>query len=160
MKTFRQFISEEVVRNFTNWVKPSKDDIALEYKVEYQIKPLKRETNDAFPTLQDFEKAVKDAEVIELTDSVDRKIANRSHTRTKEDIISLIRGYASYPQFRNEKTVEAIYEGFRQNKPMKMPFILKMPNGRMRIMAGNTRADIAKQLGVTPKALLIEVPEK
>jgi hypothetical protein len=77
----------------------------------------------------------------------------------KEQILNMIKGYASYPEFRNEKTIDDIYDGFENNRPMKMPFVLQFPNGNMRIMSGNTRADIANQLGITPKALLIQVPE-
>lgn len=160
MKTYKQlveYLEEEKVR-FTNWVKPSDKDIELEYKVEYEIKPLKQVTNDAFPTVNDFKKAVKKAKVISITPAIDRKIEYRSRTKSKSQIINLIKGYASYPEFRNEKTIEAIYDGFRENKPMKMPFILKFPDGRLRIMSGNTRTDIAQHMGVTPKALLIEVP--
>lgn len=159
MKTYRQFVEEEKVR-FTNWVKPSDKDIELEYKIEYEIKPLKQVTNDAFPTANDFKKAVKKAKVISITPALDRKIEYRSRTKSKSQIISLIKGYASYPEFRNEKTIEAIYDGFRENNPMKMPFILKFPDGRLRIMSGNTRTDIAQHMGVTPKALLIEVPSE
>lgn len=159
MKTYRQFVEEEKVR-FTNWVKPSDKDIELEYKIEYEIKPLKQVTNDAFPTVNDFKKAVKKAKVVSITPALDRKIEYRSRTKSKSQIISLIKGYASYPEFRNEKTIEAIYDGFRENNPMKMPFILKFPDGRLRIMSGNTRTDIAQHMGVTPKALLIEVPSE
>lgn len=161
MKSYIEFLeslTEENVR-FTNWVKPSDKDIALEYKIEYEIKPLKRLTNNAFPTVNDFIKAVKAAKVVDITPAFDRKIQYRSHTKSKEQIIDLIKGYSSYPEFRNEKTVEAIYQAFRDNKPMKMPFIIKFPNGDLRIMSGNTRTDIAQQMGVTPKAILIEIPE-
>jgi len=159
MKTYKQLIEEVKKIRFTNWVVPSDKDIALEYKIEYEIKPLKQLTNNAFPTVDDFIKAVKKAKVIDITPSVDRKIQYRSKTRSKEQIISLIKNYASYPEFRNEKTIDAIYKAFEDNKPMKMPFILKFPNGEMRIMSGNTRTDIAQHMGVTPKALLIEIPK-
>lgn len=38
-----------------------------------------------------------------------------------------------------------------------MPIVLKLPNGSMRIMSGNTRADVATQLTGGYKALLIVV---
>ncbi len=143
---------------FDNWVRPTDKDLELEYKIEYEIKPLKNMTGNAFPTVDDFKKAAKAAKVLKMTPSVDSKIAYRSHTKTKKDIISLIKGYASYPQFRNEKTIDAIYKAFEENKPMTMPIVLKLADGSMRIMGGNTRADIAVQLGITPEAILIEVP--
>jgi hypothetical protein len=146
--------------NFTNWVKPSQEDIALEYKIEYQIKPLKQMTGDAFPTLQSFVDSVHNAKVLVVTPEIDRKIQYRSHTQSKESLLSLIRGYASYPQYRNEKTIEAIYDGFKKNKPMKMPIVLLFPNGNMRIMGGNTRMDAARHLGINPHVLLVKIPEE
>jgi len=159
VKSFSQYMNEEKVTGFTNWVRPSDKDIELEYKVEYEMKGLGGLTNDAFPTVNDFKKAVKSAKILKITPAIDRNIEYRSRTKTKQQIINLIKGYKSYPQFRNEDTVEAIYQGFRDNNPMKMPFVLKFPNGSMRIMSGNTRTDIAMQLGVTPEAVLIEIPE-
>lgn len=159
MKSYKQFVSEAKTK-FTNWVMPSDRDIALEYKIEYTIKPLKKMTGDAFPTVEDFIKAVKSAKIVDLSPSFDRKVQNRSRTKSKEQIMNLIKGYASYPEFRNEKSVTAIYQAFADNKAMKMPFVLKFPNGDMRIMAGNTRADIAIQMNIIPKAVLIEVPAK
>lgn len=158
MKNFIQHMMENKIK-FTNWIRPSDKDIELEYKIEYQIKPLKGQTNNAFPTVNDFKKAVKKAKVIDITPALDRKIEYRSKTKSKSQIINLIKGYASYPEFRNEKTIDMIYQGFEENKPMKMPFIIKFPDGRLRIMSGNTRTDIAQQMGVTPKAILIEIPE-
>jgi hypothetical protein len=153
-------MTEKTSINFDNWVRPSSEDIALEYKIEYQIKPLKRMTGDAFPTLQSFASAVSKAKILKVTDDIDRKISYRSHTKSKEALLSLIRGYASYPEFRNEKTIEAIYDGFKENKPMKMPIVLQFPDRTMRIMGGNTRMDVAKHLGITPQVLLVQVPSK
>jgi len=159
-KTFINFMMERTSINFDNWVKPSQEDIALEYKVEYQIKPLKQMTGDAFPTLQSFASAVSKAKVLKVTDAIDRKISYRSRTRSKEALLSLIKNYASYPEFRNEKTIEAIYDGFKENRPMKMPLVLQFPDGTMRIMGGNTRMDVAMHLGITPQVLLVQVPSK
>lgn len=158
-KTLKDLISEANKINFTNWVRPSKEDLALEYKVEYEIKPLKQLTGDAFPTLQSFLRAASKAKVMKVTPSIDRKIEYRSRTTSKSALLSLIRGYASYPEFRNEETIQAIYDGFRSNAPMKMPIVLQFSDGRMRIMGGNTRMDVAQHSGVTPKVLLIDVPE-
>lgn len=158
MKGFIDFINE--AKSYTGWVKPTPKDLELEYKVEYSIKPLKAMTNDAFPTFKDFLDAANRGKVISVTPQIDRQIGYRSRTKSKEQILNLIRGYASYPQFRNENTIEAIYKAFEDNTEMTMPIVLKMPDGSMRIMGGNTRMDIAIQMGVTPKVLLIEVPKK
>jgi hypothetical protein len=158
MKTFREYLLEAESKSFSNWVVPSDSDIALEYKVEYDIKPLKRMTNDAFPTVEDFKQAVANAKVIKLTPDVDDQIDYRAKTFNKAGAIKMIQQYASYPKYRNEETIEAIYQGFANNSPMKMPLVLNMPDGSMRIMSGNTRTNIAMELGITPSALLIDVP--
>jgi len=145
---------------FDNWVMPSDRDIRLEYKVEYEIKFLKDHTNDAFPTVEDFLQAVKDGQIIEVDEDLDYEIANRSRTEDKEDLLDLISTYASYPEYRNEDTVDAIYKGFANNEPMKLPSVLRMPDDDMIIMSGNTRMDVAFHMGITPKVLLIDVPEK
>lgn len=159
MKSFKNYLNEEKL-NYNNWVKPDKASLTHEYKIEYEIKPLKQMTGNAFPTLQSFlDAAKKTGKVVSVSDALDRKIAYRSHTKTKAQIISLIKSYASYPKFRNEKTIDSIFDGFKNNDQMSMPIVLKMPDGSLRIMGGNTRMDIAKQLGVTPKVFQIEVPE-
>lgn len=155
MQSFKNFIQEQT--RFSNWVKPDLDALKLEYKVEYQKKPgLQSETNNAFPTERDFLQAARDAKVVEVDKNFDRKIANRSNTGSKEALLSLIRGYASYPKYRNEDTIDALYNGFETNAPMKMPIVLQMPDGGYRVMGGNTRMDVAFQLGIKPKVLLIK----
>lgn len=72
-KTVREIIRESNSPKFTNWVRPTKDDLALEYKIEYEIKPLKQMTDDAFPTLQSFLKAVSKSRVLKVTPDVDKK---------------------------------------------------------------------------------------
>lgn len=158
IKNFIAFLNENV--RFNNWKRPDENALEHEYKIEYQIKPLKQMTGDAFPTLQSFLLAAKEGKVISVPDSLDNKISYRSHTSSKEQLISLIKGYASYPQYRNEKTIESIYDGFKKNEAMSMPVVLQFKDGSMRIMGGNTRMDVAKHLGITPKVLLIQVPEK
>jgi hypothetical protein len=160
LKTSRDILTENDKIRFTNWVRPSTEDLALEYKIEYEIKPLKSMTGNAFPTLQSFLSAASKAKILKVTPEIDRKIGYRSHTKSKDQLLSLIRGYASYPQFRNENTIESIYDGFRENRPMKMPVVLQMDSKSMRIMGGNTRMDVAKHLGITPQVFLIEVPSR
>lgn len=161
MKTFKTFMAEASQNTqFNNWVMPKIDDIKLEYKVEYQLKNLKGMTNDAFPTEKDFIEAVQSAKKVTVTPSINKKISYRSNTGTQSQLLDLIRSYRSYPQYRNEKTIQALYDGFAENKPMKMPMVLKFFNGKMRVLGGNTRMDVAFQLGINPVVLMIEVPQK
>lgn len=159
-KKFKNLLEDIKKVKYNNWVKPNTESLTHEYKIEYEIKPLKQMTGDVFPTLQSFLRAAASGKVISVTDSIDRKIQYRSRTKSREGIISLIKGYASYPQYRNEKTIDSIYKGFESNDPMSMPIVLQFPDGTMRIMGGNTRMDIAQHLGIIPKAFLIQIPSK
>lgn len=138
-------------RTFTNWRVPSNSDLKREYRVEHEMKGL-----GYFDTEQDFIKAVKNAKETIVTPAMDRKISGRSRTRTKEALFSLISSYRSYPKYRNEDTLDAIYRGFEKNEIMDMPLVIK-DGDYMRVMAGNTRMDVAFQLGINPKVLMIEV---
>lgn len=142
---------------YNKWIKPSLQDIKKEYKIEYTIKPLSR--TGIFPTEQSFIDAVEEAEVVTVDSGLDRKIDYRSGTRTREELIDLVSTYGSWPEFRNEKTIDNLYNRFKQNEPLDMPMVLRYPDGRMRVFAGNTRMDVAFQLGVKPKVLMIDVPE-
>lgn len=149
-----QEITEGVT--FSNWVKPTNETLRREYAIEYEMKDLGSRLGDPFPTVEDFLDACDFAEVMTITPSEDRSIKYRSGTKSKEELISLIRTYRSYPEFRNEKTIEDIYEGFKNNKPMEMPVVLEWGNGVRRVFSGNTRMDVAFQMGINPKVLVVK----
>ena len=132
------------------WIRPSDENLVHEYKVEIEIKG-----NNFFHSLQEFLKAAEEGEVVELTKEMDSKIAYRSHTRSKTQLLNLIRSYRSYPEFRNEKTIETLYERIGNEETMTMPIVLKFKNGSMRVLGGNTRMDVAFQLNKKPKVLVI-----
>lgn len=103
-----------------------------------------------FDTFQDFMSALKSAPVITLTKEHDRRVMNRSHTSSIEDLKSLVSGY-SMP-----RDVNRIVQGYKSNSAMPHPIILKGTQGEW-IMAGNTRLDTAFILGVVPKVLYVDV---
>jgi len=140
---------------FNNWIQLSEDDIKLEYNVEYKNHII-YSFGDIFPTYEDFKFKVKNGIIKKINKDFDNKISNRSQTTSYEGLLSLIKGYRSYPEYRNEKTLNKIYEAFKNNKPMKMPIVL-YHNGRYFIMSGNTRMDIAFQLGIDPKVIIVNV---
>ena len=149
-------ILAEQNQNFDRWRMPSLDKLKLEYKVEHELKG-----NHFFDSEEDFLDAVENGRIVEVSDEdmddviSDYRISYRSRTSSKDDLLDLIRGYRSYPQFRNEQTVEAIYDGFKNNSPMDYPIVIEFKSGRYRVFSGNTRMDIAFQLGINPKVLLI-----
>jgi hypothetical protein len=74
-------------------------------------------------------------------------------------LLQLIKTYRSYPKFRNEKSLKGIEDALLAGKPMDMPIVVRDQSDAMRIFSGNTRMDIAFMNGITPKVLMIELPE-
>jgi hypothetical protein len=152
MGILKDIMVEMDTSTFRNWVVPPDNILAREFKVEHELKGL-----NYFKDLNHFIDAVKGGKIISVDDNLDRKILRRSRTSTFDSLFRLISTYRSYPEFRNEKTLQAIYDGFKENKPMEMPIILNLPNNKLSILSGNTRMDIAFQLGIKPRAILINV---
>jgi hypothetical protein len=154
MKIIPKLIENTEIQ-FNNWVYPGRSDLELEYRIEYighDADPF-----NTFSTSDEFVNAVSNSESFKITDDIDNKIGYRSRTIDQEELLDMIKGYRSYPEFRNEKTLQAIYDGFKNNLPMKMPIIMKFPNGRLKILAGNTRADVAIQLLGYYQAIILDV---
>jgi hypothetical protein len=135
---------------FSNWVMPSESSLKQEFKIEQEIKG-----NEFWEDEEDFLNAVKNGKIVTISSSEDQDIDYRSGTTSYEELLDLIQGYRSYPEFRNEKTLKAIYDGFKENKVMDYPIVIEDENNSRRVFSGNTRMDIAFQLGIEPKVLLI-----
>ena len=150
--TSKKTVVTEQTDGFNNWTVPSDDTLKREYKVEIELKG----RDHLFLSEQDFIDRVKSAPIVSISASEDRMIKNRSRTRNKEELIDLVSSYRSWPEFRNMKTVDAIYQGFENNSPMELPIVIKQP-GRTFILTGNTRMDIAFQMGVSPKVIMVEL---
>jgi hypothetical protein len=147
--SLNESINNEI--EFNNWVIPDETTLKREFYVEHKLKG-----NNFFESEEEFLNAVKNGSIITLTNDDDKRLIYRSRTKTKDSLLGLIRTYGSYPQFRNEETVEAIYDGYKNNSEMELPIVIEFNNGRRRIFSGNTRLDIAFQLGIEPKVLLIK----
>lgn len=141
------------LKNFDNWIVPPDDVLEREYHVEFELKGLDERLGFPFEDSKDFVEAVKNSPI---EDVGGKRISYRSHTRSKVELLDLIRTYRSYPEFRNEDTVEAIYDGFKNNDPMELPIVLDFGDS-YRILSGNTRMDIADQLGVPVKAIFLKI---
>jgi hypothetical protein len=81
---------------------------------------------------------------------------SRSRKKNYDDILQLIKSYKSYPEFRNEETLQKIYDGFKNNDKMDLPIIIEFSDGTRKVFSGNTRLDVAFQLGIEPKVLFIK----
>ena len=141
---------------FNNWVRSSPQTLQREYHVEYELKNFGQYYNDPFPTVEDFINAYNNSDTLDVTPSIDREIDYRSRTKSKESLIDMIKQYRSYPEFRNEKTVEEIYDGFANNRAMEMPIVIQFSD-HMRVFSGNTRMDVAFQLSINPKVVIITI---
>jgi DNA polymerase elongation subunit (family B) len=143
---------------FNNWVWPDDEALALEWKVEWEKKGLDRlYPGVSFPTSNDFIAAIKKhSSEKSFTASEFGKIDYTAILPDKESILSLISTYQSYPKYRNEKTLDAIFQGFETNKPMKMPIVIKYRN-RYRILSGNTRSNVAILNDIPVKCIVFDI---
>jgi len=152
------YVVAVIDRTMANWTQPRPSDIEQEYNVEYKHH-LEPEYGDFWPTFDDFKKALSKAKVVTVTRSMDSKIQNRSGTKSFKELLSLIKGYASYPKYRNEKTLKALEDRIKSGEPVSMPIVLRFASGAMRIMGGNTRMDIGFWHANSVKVLMVDVPE-
>jgi hypothetical protein len=138
------------------WVRPSNQDLMREFNVEHEKKGL-----GFFNSEGDFINAANQGVVRNVTPDLDLTIGNRSFTPTAQDLINLSKGYRSWGSpYRNEGTIQSIYEGLNQGGNMTMPMVIEYGDGFKRILSGNTRMDAARHLGLTPQALFIKAPFK
>ena len=134
------------------WKKPSTEELKREFHVEVVLKGA-----TFFASEQQFLLAAKNGEVLEVTPEMDKKIAYRSRTKSQDQLLSLIRGYRSYPEFRNESTIQNLYDRIGAGMEMNMALVVRFANGDLRVLAGNTRMDVAFQLGINPTVLVLDV---
>jgi hypothetical protein len=147
----RRYLRENIASKFDNWVMPTDDVLKREFKVEHEIKG-----RSWFKSESEFLSAVRRGKIVTIDEQDDRDIMNRPHTTTKEQLFNRIKTYRSYPEFRNRDTLEALYDGFKTNKPMELPIVIVFENGVRDILSGNTRLDVAFQLGKEAKILLVK----
>ena len=143
-------ILNEIIQ-FSNWKMPSLSSLKQEFKIEQEMKD-----NKYWKDEEDFLNAIKNGKIVTITPSEDQDIDYRSRTKSYEELLDLIQNYKSYPQFRNEETINAIYGGFKNNSPMDLPIVVEFKDGHKQIFSGNTRMDASFQLGVNPKVLLVK----
>ena len=154
MKAFSNYLSEATA----NWVRP--DDAALrkEYQIEYKKHLVHELDTDVFPTEQSFLDAIAKAKVVTVTPAMDNKIEDRSQTKSMASLLGLIKGYRSYPKFRNEKTLKALEKRITSGEPVDMAIVTKKGN-HMQVFSGNTRMDIAFMHKINPKVIMLELPK-
>ena len=143
-------ILKEILQ-FSNWKIPSLPQLKQEFKIEQEMKGNKFWENE-----EEFLNAIKNGKITTITPSEDQDIDYRSGTESYDELLDLIKSYRSYPEFRNEQTLKSIYDGFKTNQLMDLPIVIEDKEGYRRVFSGNTRMDIAFQLGINPKVLIVK----
>lgn len=151
MRRFSQHINEQV--GF--WVRPSTDQLAHEWKIEW-VNHWQNSMPGVFDTAEEFVAAAQNAPVKIISKAMDASIAGRSHCPNFDTLLSLIKHYRSYPKFRNEVTLKALERRIANDQPTDLPIVLDI-NGRMSILSGNTRMNIASYLNKPLAALIIPI---
>jgi hypothetical protein len=143
---------------YHHWVVPSEEKLRLEYKVEYQLKNLGALLGNPFPTVESFLEAVRNPFTEVITREADQKIQNRSRCPDMQSLRALVSRYRSWPEFRNDETLNAIVDGFKNSRKMDMPIVLERNDFSRRVFSGNTRMDIAFMFGISPDVIILRVP--
>lgn len=155
MRNFIKIIENiENTSKFNNWVMPTITELEKEYDIEYIKKGLGMMLGEPWEDKNDFVEHALRSSIVRISPEEDSKIDYRSHTKSFDELHSLIKTYRSYGTFRSEETLKAIYDGFMDGNEMTLPIVLRYNNKR-RVLSGNTRMDVAFRLGVPVKVLEI-----
>jgi hypothetical protein len=153
MRLFDLLQENTSFNNWTRFTDASLEADFQEYKQKEQSKWKQRaEWIQArwplFQDIQEFRQALSAAPIVDV-DSL-RSVQNLTKNRNIEDIKDMVSSYA-WP-----RDVARIQQGYQENHKMPLPIIIKGQQG-MWIMAGNTRQSVARVMGITPRALLVDV---
>jgi hypothetical protein len=145
--------------SFNNWTRFTDASLEADFQ-EYKQKEQRKWKQRAeliqarwplFQDIQEFRQALSSAPVVDV-DSL-RSVQNITKNRSIADIKDMVSSYA-WP-----RDVARIQQGYQENHKMPLPIIIKGQQG-MWIMAGNTRQSVARVLGITPRALLVDVSNR
>ena len=141
-----------------NWIVPTIDTLKEEF-AEYKKKEQKKWKGRAveicarFPLFDDFEdfvSRVRNGKIVSIKEA--EPVYNLSYNTSIEDIKDMVSLYV------RPRDVDRIVHGFETGSKMPMPLIIEGNCGRW-IMAGNTRVNVARVLGLPVKVIIIDVKE-
>lgn len=159
-QSFKDYIFEsEDLSSYDNWVRYDAVSLDLDFR-EYKLKEYKKWQSRAqqngfifpmFTSKEDLQQKLDDAQVVDI----DKDIPSGVYTKNYdvEDVKRMVGSYF-YP-----RDVDRIVKGFNNNVQMPYPIVVKGKTGYYSL-AGNTRQAVARVLGITPKALLIDLSKK
>lgn len=142
------------------WVLPHGSDLTADFE-EYKKKEDKKWKLRAqnmgfrfpiFNTKEDFENALKGGRQFTLSTNDWDSIQNLSMSTDLDDLKSLVGTYV------RPRDVDRIVKGMKEGAELPLPIVLKGKKGRW-IMAGNTRLNVARILGIPAKAIELDVSE-
>lgn len=151
-------LDESTMVSYDNWTMPSEKTMKSDFE-EYKFKEYTKWESRAsrmgmrFPIFKDYNEyknSIQNGEVVEVDDNLWSEIQNLSMNHSIEDIEDMVSGYTM------PRDVKRIKTGFENGDAIPYPVILKGENGLF-IMSGNTRLNVARVTGITPKALIVSV---
>lgn len=137
-------------KEFKQWKRDANlsEEYHYEYLNHYQY-DYRWDDFDAFKT------AVKKGKIKKLSEFTHKP--SKYTFKTLEDALSSVRGYQSYPAFRNEHVLLSIKQDFEQNRPLARPIVVQCDEEDIPyVMSGNTRTGIAEMCGIDPEFLVIQ----
>lgn len=106
-----------------------------------------------FETEDDFQEALKKGRIFTLTEKDWNEIQNLSNVDSIRSLKSLVNSYV------RPRDVDRIVKGIESGATLPLPIVLKGSKGRW-IMAGNTRLNTAKIMGVPQQAVELDVSQE
>lgn len=151
--------AELLENNYTaNWTFPDANTMMADW-TEYKDKEVRKWKARAsqlgmqwpmYNDYNDFVSKLKGAKILDLSEDVDHRIRNRSHTSSIDSLKGLV---STYTEARD---VDRIVNGFETGAAMPLPIVVEGTNGAW-IQAGNTRLDTAGILGLPKKVLWVDL---
>lgn len=146
------------VENYHSWKMHDKETLKNDFK-EYKEKEERKWSRRSqtmgfryplFKDIEDYKDSLDKSSVITFDDRNWPNINNLSYNYSLDELRNMVSGY-NVP-----RDVDRIIKGFENKKQLPYPVILKGTKG-MFIMSGNTRLNVARLMGITPKALLVDI---
>ena len=145
--------------HFDNWEYPSRYQLHIEWKYEHDKMPGYLGT-DRYNSEQNFLHDVKQyGKVIRLTRAMDMNVGRRSHSNSIKSLDRLLSTYRS-AEFR-KGVPDRLLNAFKNQESIPMSILWKK-NGRMFVVGGNTRLDVARiaHISPDPKVLVVNMPSE
>jgi hypothetical protein len=146
----------ELKGGYNNWIRYSPESLRADFD-EYAKKEKSKWQGRAmtigsrfpmFRNLAEFKAALDSAQIVNL-DSLDN-VGNLTYNSSIADLEDMVSGYV-FP-----RDVKRIVSGFKSNAKLPLPIVVKGSKGTW-ILAGNTRSNVARIMGLVPKALLVDI---